>query len=241
MKFITPDLTDNRIVYASKALEEKGLVKTENPDNADFVLLGVNPDKHFLQYSIPVFAGNISSEQAAINIYDYTKNEGFALRNAYLTAEGALSLAISESEKSLINASVLITGYGRIGKALHRYLSPFTSNITVCARGIPARAEAESKGANTVSFDKLEDNSVYDFIFNTVPHPVFNAKELSSVRGDAMMIDLASFPGGIDKHIARVNSIKLLTARGLPSKYSPQNAGETVAQAVEEMIKEVFV
>ena len=65
-------------------------------------LLGVNPKTDLSGYDMPVFAGNVKEGK---NIYDYTKIESFATENAYLTAEGAISLAVQKSEKSLINAA----------------------------------------------------------------------------------------------------------------------------------------
>ncbi len=236
-KFYAPDLTDERINYAIKYLDKMGYIKVESPQNADFVVLGVNPDKKFLNYDKPIFAGNIRTD----NTYDYTKNENFALKNAYLTAEGAIASACELSDKSLINACVLITGYGRIGKVLHRILSMYTNDITVCARNKNSRTLAEYNGAKTVDFNNLVENNSYSFIFNTVAHPVFNDRELSAINEDTLMLDLASFPGGVDKHIANLKKINFVVARGLPAKYSPDTAGKIVAQTINEMLEEVVI
>ena len=52
------------------------------------------------------------------------------------------------------------------------------------------------------------------------------------------MIDLASFPGGVDKHYALSRKINLIEARGLPGKFSPETAGHIVAEAVDQVIRE---
>ena len=235
MKFLTPDLSDKRIGYATDYLENKGFIKVDKEENADFILLGVNPDKKYLEYRKPIFAGNIKNEK----VFDYTKDEGFALKNAYLTAEGAISLAISETEKSLSNSSVLIVGYGRIAKAIEYYLSNLTSEVTVCARNENARINAKYRNSNAVDFSDLKNNLRYDIIFNTVPHPVINSSELSAAKRDTLIIDLASFPGGVDRHFAEIKGIKLITARGLPSKFSPKTAGKIVGETVYNHIREV--
>ncbi len=236
MKFITPDATDQRIFYAAKKLEQDGFLRVERADNADFALLGVNPNKALLNDNLPIFAGNIRAD----NVFDYTQNEGFALQNAYITAESALALAISESDGSLINAEVLITGYGRIAKALQEYLSPLTKKITICARNRSALTLAACRGAHVIPLAQLAANLQKDYIFNTIPHPVFNAPEITAMQKDTLLMDLASFPGGVDRHMAKAKGIRLLEARGLPAKYAPLAAGNAVAAAVEEMIKEVF-
>ena len=234
MNFITPSLSDKRIVYAADYLEDKGYKRVNKTDNADFVLLGVNPDIDLLEYHIPVFAGNVSKD----GVSDYTKDEAFAIKNAYLTAEAAVALAIQKSGFSLINSSVLITGYGRIGKALHHYLSVFTNDITVCARKDSARSLAVQTGAKAYNFDILNERNNYSLIFNTVPHPVFNDKELSLINKDTLIIDLASFPGGVDVHFAKNQGLGLIVARGLPSLYSPISAGYVVGETADRLIKE---
>lgn len=231
-KFFAPDLSDKRIIYAINDLEKMGYARVDFESNADFVLLGVNPDKKYLDCNKAVFAGNIKAD----NIYDYTKCESFALKNAYLTAESAIAVAIDNDDESLINNRVLIAGYGRIGKALHKLLGAYTNDITVCARNENARTLAECCGSAAVDFDSLKNKNDYKFVFNTVAHPVFNKDELDAMNKASLIIDLASFPGGVDKHIAKANSIKLIAARGLPAKYSPKTAGRIVAQTVDEMI-----
>lgn len=236
-RFITPDSSDKRVIFAMHYLEEKGFEKVEKEENADFVLLGVNPSNLYLNYSLPVLAGNVSKN----NVFDYTKSEEFALENAFLTAEGALSLAISESEISLINSRVLIIGYGRIGKALHRYLAAFSGDITVCARKAEALIFAQCICAKAISFNDLNNLEGFDFIFNTVPQPVLGGEELSTADKNTVIIELASFPGGIDKHIANHLNLRYIEAKGLPSKYSPESAGRIVGKAVEKMIREVII
>ena len=106
-------------------------------------------------------------------------------------------IALSGMCYRLAGTRAVILGYGRIGKALHKYLNTFTKNITICARSEEARCCAFLNGAESIDFLKLNNLIKFDYIINTVPHPVLNKKELSSVSKSALLIDLASFPGGI--------------------------------------------
>lgn len=231
--FYTVEDTDKRLQYAKQYLEANGFISAKTPEKADFILMGINP-KDFISYtSKPVFAGNVS----ACNVYDYTKLEAFALENAYLTAEGALALAVNESKRSLVNSKILILGYGRIAKALCSYLKAFSKEITICARNENQLLSASLNGFNTINFDELKIRNDYDFVFNTVAHPVINEFELRALKKDCLVIDLASFPGGVDKMFARALNINLIEARGLPARFSPETAGEVVAKAVISMIK----
>ena len=100
---------------------------------------------------------------------------------------------------------------------------------------------AHCNGAEVTSFDELKHKSDFEYIFNTVPHPVLSQAELKAVNADVLLIELASFPGGIDRHFAEHYGLKLLVLRGVPSMYSPVSAGITVGKTVERMIKEVIV
>lgn len=244
-KFYLPDTSDKRLEYTKEELENNGFELVNKISNADFVVLGVNPDKKYLDYNVPIFAGNVDaatlgqgSDPCLRRIFDYVKDEEYAIKNAYLTAEAAVCIAVNNSSLSLIGSPVLICGFGRIGKALLRYLEPFTKDITICARSPQARAMASSLGATTTDFDKLSDSKKYNYIFNTVPHPVFCERELKSVSSEALLIDLASFPGGVDINYAKYFNTNLITARGLPGKYSPKTSGIITAKTIERMIKE---
>lgn len=232
-KFYCPLSNDERLPYACQHLSNMGYIQVDSSKKADFILLGVNPTD-FQKYDDKlVFAGNV----CASNVFDYTKIEGFALKNAYLTSEGAISLAISNKDTSLINSNILIIGYGRIGKALHKMLTSFSPNVTVCARNELQRSKALLDGASITEFEKLKNNNSYDFVFNTVPHPVLNELELKALKKDTLIIDLASFPGGVDTHFAALMGINLIVARGLPAKYSPKSAGIIVADTIISMLE----
>lgn len=222
---------DNRLAFACEYLEKQGYTKADTFEKADFTLLGVNP-KEFTKYtSKPTFAGNV----CAGNLYDYTKDEIFARENAFLTAEGAISLAVENSKNSMINSNILIIGFGRIAKALLHLLKPFSKNITVCARKEIDRNTAKLYGYETITFNQIDET--FDYIFNTVPHPVINKTELLKLKDDVMIVDLASFPGGVDMHYANVFKKNVIVARGLPAKYSPKTAGEAVAKSVLRIIE----
>lgn len=232
-KFYTPQINDERLKYAKEFLEKNGYYAVSTFEKADFVLMGINP-KEFHKYNTkPVFAGNVS----ACNVFDYTKKELFALENAFLTAEGAVSKAISSSVISLINSNILIIGYGRISKALGKYLSAFSPNITVCARNDEQKLNAKLCGFDIISFDELKTKNNFDFVFNTVPHPVLNEKELSSFKKNTLVMDLASFPGGVDKLFSKAYELNYIEARGVPAEYSPKSSGEILAKTIISMIE----
>ena len=169
---------------------------------------------------------------------DYAVCEELLLKNALVTAEAAISLATTESKSILIGSDVTILGYGRIGKCLSRLLIALGCNVTVAARRRESRAEAEILGCNAVGFDCERAFSVPDIIFNTVPFTVMGEKELSLVKQNPLLIDLASGAGGIDASAAERAGIKYIHALALPGKYAPETAGKIIFDTVFALLAE---
>lgn len=235
--FAVPFSEDKRMAYARDYLIKNGYIITD-VDNADYVLLPI-PAKpeHFkgldgkkVFYGFGNFPG-----------YDYNKDEAFLISNAYLTAEGAVALYKENSERALLGADILIAGYGRIGKALHKLLNAYGSNVTVCARSNSSRTQAGHNKAEAITLLDLAKGSNYDAIFNTVPQLIFSKSEIDAISPDTLFIELASFPGGIDKLYAKAKRVKLIDGRQLPVRYSPKTAGDLVAKTVLSMIEEGLI
>lgn len=221
-KFYLPDLTDNRMLFAKSELENIGYRAVNKAENADFILVAPGNEQY-------------KNHSAVINYFD---DEEFLLKNAFLTAETAIGLAIVNSVIGLAGSTVLILGYGRIAKALQKYLSSLTSSITVCARNEASRTEAQCRGAEAIDFEHLTDLEKFDYVFNTIPFPVFTKNELSLLNKDCVLIELASLPGGIDKHYAELSGLNYIAGGRLPARYAPKEAGVLVAHAVDKMIRE---
>ena len=237
-RFYVPYTDDKRMIFAREYLENKGFISVDNSNNADFILLPVPVKKYMLEQvgDKPVFYGMGEYK----NGFDYMKNENYVLKNAILTAEGAVSYIEENTDYSLFGSKILIIGYGRIGKAIHKILKAYGADITVCSRSCESKALAEFNGARHIFFDELSKRNNADIIINTVPHPVLTKKELSAVKSDALILDLASFPGGVDTLIAKSLGLKLLNGKAMPSKYTQKTAGYIIGEAVINIIEEEF-
>lgn len=238
MKFKTfaiPYITDNRMIYAGQYLESAGYEKTDNTDDADFVILPIPVKKYMFDglEGKTVFYGCGDYDG-----YDYNKNESFLLENAYLTAEGAFCLFKENYDTALYRAKVLITGYGRIAQALHRLLAAAGADVTVCSRSAQSESLAVFHGAKHIAFGELLKPSDYDAVFNTVAHIVFTKKELECLKKGTKIFDLASFPGGVDTLCAKSYNIELVDGKRLPARYSQKSAGCLIGKTVKQILEE---
>ena len=178
------------------------------------------------------------------NVYaiDYFLREELTVLNAIPTAEGALSIAFNETATTLCGSKCLVIGFGRIGKVLCNMLDGIGAKVCAAARKYEAFAWIDAYGYDHCHIDQLESAiGQYDIIFNTVPHKVLSRKVLKNVRGDTLVIDLASKPGGVDLNAAKEYGIKTVWALSLPGRVAPISAGDIIKQTVLNICTELGV
>lgn len=138
-----------------------------------------------------------------LTLLDYAQQEEFAVRNAVPTAEGALEIAMGEYDGMIAGSRCLVTGFGRIGKVLSGMLKGMGARVTVSARKPEDLAWIEIYGYTPILTGRLSDYQGFDFIFNTIPSMIFDAHTLARTAQGAILIDLASLPGGADEYFAQ--------------------------------------
>ena len=171
-------------------------------------------------------------------ITDYYAREDFVLSNAYVTAEGAVKIAMEKYEGTLNGAKILVCGFGRIGKSLAKLLSAFNPKLTVSARKSEDLAAIRLLGLKAVRTDELYLEDDYDIIFSTIPSVVFGCELMAKIATNALLIDLASGEGSVDYDAAKRLNIDYIHALSLPGKSSPKTAGEIIKNTVYTILEE---
>ena len=169
-------------------------------------------------------------------LYDYSEREEFAVENAVPTSEGAIECAMHHYEGTIQGSRCLVIGYGRIGRILSSMLRGLGADVTVSARSLRDRAYIRSCGMKEISSAALCGQ--YVLIFNTVPVMLLHAQVLAKIAAHALVIDLASLPGGVDFEAARRLSIPAIHALSLPGKVAPKASGIIIKNAVYNIIRE---
>ena len=201
---------------------------------------------HYLNAKI-LIAGSITPDiydmanDEYIEIIDIMKREELAVLNTVSTAEGTIEIAISNTNKIIHGSEVLILGFGRIGKVLARKMAGLSARVTCAARKDEDLPWIRAYGHNETNINVLGENlSKYDLIINTVPHLILNKERLQYVKKDALLIDLASNPGGIDKREAKERNLKLVWALALPGKVAPVTTAEFIKDTIYNILKEIY-
>ncbi len=172
----------------------------------------------------------------SVSCRDYYSREELMLGNAFLTAEGAVGVAIQEYEGALNGSHCLVTGFGRIGKALCLALRGLGARVDCCARKAQDLTAIRALGCNPLQYREVA--RAYDVVFNTVPAQVLTAQILSRQREDTLLLELASAPGGIDREAAGRLGLRVVDAPSLPGKLSPRTSGELIKETVYNMMEE---
>lgn len=166
--------------------------------------------------------GGPASETVALQNAGYTKikqSDSFRVKNSVYTAEGALSLAISETKRALCESRVFVLGYGYLGKECTRLFTAMGAAVTVYTENPEELAQATLDGYPARKLTQLSDLNEA-VILNTIPFPVLDTLSLCTVREPALLIELASIPC-LTKEI---KGLRVLPAGALPSRFSPDSA-----------------
>jgi len=126
-----------------------------------------------------------------------------------------------------------VLGFGRTGATLARLLGAMGAKTRVAARRKESLARIAEMTLTPIPFDQLSKSlREADAIFNTVPSMVLTGEILENVSPEAVIIDLASAPGGTDFQAADRLGIKAVLAPGLPGRVAPKTAGRILARTI---------
>ncbi len=171
--------------------------------------------------------------------FDYLKSESLLVLNAVPTAEGALMIAFSRSDKTMFKSRCAITGYGKVAKRLAMLLKSVGAVVVVAARSTKDRANAFADGVEVVELSALKTiTNSFDFLFNTIPNVVIDKAVLDSLNKDCEIIDISSFPGGVDFEYAKHLGINATLDLALPGKVAPKSAAQYLKLTLLEHLNE---
>ena len=171
-----------------------------------------------------------------LSLTDYFQREELVVKNALLTAEGALSLLLQDS-RSLAQRNILLCGFGRISRLLAPRLLALGAKVSVAARSKPDLAWAECMNCRTLDLKKHPALGGFDYAVNTIPAPIFGEDALGSLA-PAKLIELASPPYGFDAEAAARLGLTLTVAPGLPGKTAPESAAAAIRDTIYHILEE---
>lgn len=252
MKFLL-DLNDRRLPYVDKKIKSLGHItmpfSQENfkkMEKGDYVVL--SPAYKWsievaqnLPQNINIICGVATTEvqdifdKKSIKYYNLMADEDFVLKNATLTAEGTLADLIFYTKKSIFDCNILILGSGRCAKALAYLLYKLGVKFDLTMRDEHKLKQSQllcNKAVNWMEYkQRLKD---YDVIINTIPIKLFEEQDLPKFKEGSVVLELASKQCLQD---LKAENFSYILCPALPSKYTPQSAGDLIFDYLEKLLK----
>ena len=180
-----------------------------------------------------------ATESANRKLVRLFARDDIAIYNSIPTAEGALMLAMEQTDVTIHGSQVMVLGFGRVGMTLARLFSTVGAHVRVCVRKAADIARISEMGLHPVLIKDLEQEIANtEVCINTIPHQIVDSKIISAMKKSSLIIDLASSPGGTDFTFADQQGIKNIHALGLPGKVAPKTAGNIIADIFTKVISE---
>jgi len=179
------------------------------------------------------------AEKFNIRALDMLHREELLVLNAIPTAEGAIKIAIEETDITLHGNNMMVIGYGRIGTVLSSMLRGMGAQVSAVVRSGAKAALASSAGHKAILFEDMEKYLCEpEIIFNTVPEILLNRGNMKHIKKGTIIIDLASPPYGVDVGAARDFGIKVLFTNSLPGKVAPVTTAGYILETINSIIAE---
>lgn len=175
-----------------------------------------------------------------VRVVETAENDEIAILNSIPSAEGAIWRAMTELPITIHGSRSVVIGFGRCGVTLARMLQGMGAQVVVVARNPAQLARAYEMGLSAIHLEDISQAvQDADVVYNTVPALVLTENVIESLPQRALIVDIASAPGGTDFAAARRRGIKAFLDLGIPGKVAPQTAGEILARTMPRLIADL--
>ncbi|SDT46966.1 dipicolinate synthase subunit A [Paenibacillaceae bacterium GAS479] len=228
------------IILPAVGTDDSGLIPAAFSDNelllTDAMLARL--PKHCTIYSgmARPFLKDICQKHG-IGLVELFERDDVAILNSIPTAEGAVKMAIEHTDITLHGSTSMVLGLGRTGLTLVRTLQGMGARVLAGVHLPEHYSRAVEMGAKPFYTRDLQDYAAnIDLLFNTIPTMIVTAQMIARMPSRAVIIDLASKPGGTDFRFAEKRGLKAILAPGLPGIVAPVTAGRIIADCVTQLI-----
>lgn len=222
------------LLFPMFGTDERGLVKAKYSNSPVFL---DNEALESIPPGVPIFIGwarpalKMAAQIMNIPLIEIAFSDEVAILNSIPSAEGAIQMAMEATNITIHSSQSFVLGLGRTGITLIHMLKGMGAKVTAVARKPSDLARAVEMGVEVTDYSGLvSEIKKADIVFNTVPALILNRNILEEMPRDAVIIDLASIPGGTDFEYAKQLGIKAQLAPGLPGIVAPKTAGKILAQ-----------
>jgi len=173
-----------------------------------------------------------------VEIIAYGEDDALSILHAVPTAEGAIRVAIENTEDTILGMKVLCIGLGRIGISVVQAFEGLKARVTLAARNPAQLARAWAMNAEPVELADLGERiGEFSLIVSSASGRVLGEMLLARTRPDVVIIDLCSPPGSVDFDAAKALGRKVVWARAQAGR-APRRAGYDEWQVLMRIVRE---
>lgn len=226
-----PGSTPEGVLFAP-ALKEKVVI--------DSGLLGVMAPGAHVILGIANDRIKAAAASAGVTLHEYDNDVRLMLLRGPAIIEGILKVLIENTDCAIHGSEIGIVGQGTIGSLLSRTLVLLGARVNVFARNPVQRAAATAVGATSWPLDALPERAPgLQILVSLVPTRVVTRAILERLSRNALVVDVAAPPGGIDLAAASELGLRAVWARGLGSR-APVSVGASQWIGLEERIAAIL-
>lgn len=239
--YVTDQIKDIKyadVIYlGTKGIDRKNRLLTHNETlilSDDFFSL-LKKGSMVITLAYNSFLEQLSKKYGFKYIY-LLENKRFIYLNSILTAEGLISYLIAHRRFPLYQSRIVILGFGHCAKPIIEYLKAMHSDVYVVVRRKELQKEIESMGCHFMFIEDM-DLKDFDILINTVPQLIVDKEKLDQANSQMMIVDIASYPYGVDHHYALTQGFNSIILPSIPSKYAYGYAGKMIIDEIERMLE----
>jgi dipicolinate synthase subunit A len=174
----------------------------------------------------------------SVKIIPYGADDALSILHAVPTAEGAIRIAIENTDETLLGMDVLCIGLGRVGVSVAQAFEGMRSRVSVAARNPVQLARACAMNMIVIDLRNLKSQiGNFGLIVSSAASRVLEKDLLALTRPDVLIIDLCSPPGSVDFESAKALGRKTIWARALAGR-APRRAGRDEWQVLMRILRE---
>lgn len=176
-----------------------------------------------------------------VEVIGYGEDDELCILHAIPTAEGAIKLAIENTDVTLLGMPVLCFGMGRIGTSVAQAFDWMKARVTVTARNPGQLARARAMGLDAISLSGLLSDldrlDQFSLLVSSSSERVVTREMIAHTRPDAVIMDLCSPPGSVDFDAARELNRKVVWGRAQAGT-APRTAGAHEWQVLMRFVRQ---
>src|SRR5699024_9343908 len=114
-----------------------------------------------------------ATKEADVSLIPLLNRDDVAIFNSIPTAEGAIMMAIENTDYTIHSSRIIVVGFGRVGNTVANKFSAFGAKVSVSANNITDLARITEMGLTAIPLHELhEHTNQCDLLINTVPAPI---------------------------------------------------------------------